>query len=196
MCDQYVINSLQSIKYKKSIYTIDPIGCKDIDDGISMTNDNKFNYVSIHITDITKFINDENINKISGFYNSIYLPDKIINMLPEVYSYEILSLKENTNRFVVTILLVYDEYFNFIKYEIIREGVRIEKNYNYDEYDKLLKKKNNFIIEKNFMKTFKLNNSHELIEYLMIKANSIVGNILYNKYKDSTILRIHKKERK
>lgn len=175
-----------------NIYTIDPVGCQDIDDGISFYENNDYYYIEIHITDIMYYFNEININKDYNLYSTLYLHNKIDNMLPNEYSNNILSLKENNKRSVITLTLKYDKNYNYITYNINKNIVFIEKNYNYDEFDKLLKK-GKFQLENKFMIKNNFKTSHELIEHLMIKSNCIIGDYLFKKYNNKTILRLHEK---
>ena len=90
-------------------------------------------------------------------------------MYPEEYSNDIFSLKENTIKFCKVFIIEYNEDFELINIKMENEYVKIIKNYNYEQFDKLLIK--NELLQK-LMKKLKIIDSHKYIEYFMcLKIN-------------------------
>jgi ribonuclease R len=92
------------------IITIDPPDAKDFDDAISLKKDKTGNWqLGIHIADVSAFIpRDSELDKearIRG--NSVYLPQKVIPMLPEVLSNGICSLQPDQRRFAKSVYITY-----------------------------------------------------------------------------------------
>lgn len=180
-----------------NIFTIDPINCKDIDDGISIKKDKDIIEIGVHITDVSYYMNDKLFDIFKGLNTSIYYNNRQINMLPEVYSTNICSLLENTSRKCISIIYKYKD-SELIAYEIKESNVYVEKNFSYDEAEEIIVKKdkkykdllelwdNMIKIDNNIIDT------HKLIEYLMIKSNQLVGETLYKYDKNGSILRTHK----
>ena len=184
-----------------AFYSIDPHGCKDIDDVISHDKENK--RIGIHIADVGTYIRYFELdNIISERHTSIYLPNKQINMIPDILATDICSLHPNKKKLVFTIWLYYD------KDQIIE--TRIEKNiimslkaYTYDEADIVFKNMDIFKLSKKFGKRYlKYNNlkwtTHEMIEVFMILANHYVAKFLiFNQHKlkgNIPIMRIHREK--
>jgi len=164
------------------IYSIDPLGCKDIDDALSYDHFNK--KVGIHIADVNYSISDLklNINK----YSTIYAPHKIINMLPNELACNRCSLIEGHVRPVIS-CWIETETGN---YTFKREFIRVFKNFCYEEisekliasniaintlfnFSKIINSKQNYVEE--------VKSSHEMVEVYMIFLNNKVAELLKDK---------------
>ena len=93
---------------KKDIISIDPDGCRDIDDAVSIYPKETNMIVDIHIADVYYVLSKlDLINKIKNV-TSIYLTDYIKHMLPDIISSNYGSLIEKTTRFMLSIQFVYN----------------------------------------------------------------------------------------
>ena len=93
------------------IITIDPEDARDFDDAISLKRTSHGGWIlGVHIADVSTFIPmDSKLDleaKERG--NSIYLPGKVIPMLPEILSNGICSLQPDQKRFAKTVYITYD----------------------------------------------------------------------------------------
>jgi exoribonuclease R len=165
-----------------NVVSIDPIGCKDIDDALSYDDKNKL--IGIHIADVNYTI--ENLKLAYNKYSTIYAPHKIINMIPDELAYNYCSLIEGYVRPVISC------WVNILTgaYSFKREFIRISKNYCYDEisnkfiqsnfsmntlfnFSKLINSKSNYVDE--------VKSSHEMVEVYMIFLNNKIAEILKDK---------------
>ena len=179
-------------------YSIDPLGCKDIDDVLSHDKNN--NRIGIHIADVGTYIRYFELdNIISERHTSIYLPNKQINMIPDILATDICSLHPNRKKLVFTIWLYYNK-DKIIETKIEKNIIISSNAYTYDEADIVFKNKEIFKLSKIFGKEYlKYENTkwstHEMIEVFMILANHYVAKFLiYNQDKlkgNLPILRIH-----
>lgn len=189
--DKKKINNDLNDKIDKTDYniiTIDPKNCIDNDDGLHFKI-NQDNYeVGVHITDVSYYINDLNIfdNKL---VSSIYYKNNVINMIPEYYSNNICSLREKTKKRCISIIYKYDKIGKLLETELKLSNVYIEKNYDYEEIDILLKNEKYDL--KYICEILNCDNSHELIEKLAINSNRYIAELLYKYDKKNTILRNH-----
>ena len=71
--------------------------------------------------------------------NSVYLPLKVLPMLPEVLSNGICSLQPQQKRFTKTVYIVYDEEGNVLGTEFDNSVIRSSARLTYQEADKILK---------------------------------------------------------
>ncbi len=164
-------------------YSIDPNGCVDIDDALSINiNENGNTEIYIHIADVSSFIGvDSELDKeIKNRSESVYLNKYQVNMIPDKLSIDKISLKQPENR-AFTLKLELDSNYNIVNYNYFKSIVKV-KNLSYNECDKLINK--NPDIEKlfNIGKVLYKNkfgnitedyNSHHMVEIFMIIANTI-----------------------
>ena len=173
--------------YKAELISIDPCSCKDIDDVIGYYNDDNIEEISIHISDVTYF----NYNPyIHDQVTSIYIPNKKpYNLLPKQYAEDICSLVEGKQRNVISLLVTYNRNNNEISHKLQKRSIINSKALNYDNcYSHKVYNNIKYFIESKLNKS--LNDSHELIEYLMIYTNKYVAETLCNLCNEELILRI------
>ena len=162
-------------------YSIDPKGCKDIDDAFSY---NKKEFI-IHITDLTS-IKNININELMYKTSTFYDKDKNYNMFPSEISEDKFSLIEDKERNVISLSIN----LKTKKCCIFKSRIKVFKNLTYEEADNLFE--NEWI---NFSKDIKsiigdFMDSHEFIEKIMIFYNIEFSKFLFSQNKDFPI-RIH-----
>ena len=196
-------NELQNKPFDYDVLSIDPYGCKDVDDAFHFIKRNNFFYeIGIHIADVLFYFNEE-LNKIvKNRFFTIYYDEGKNNMLPDVYSENLISLIQNQNRYAISVIYTYQKNI-LIKTEVKRCIIKNKKQFTYDEVDKLFMKnryKNRMermVIElKKFMEqelSYKNLNSHNLIEYFMIKTNEYIGNLLFDNFGKKVLMRKHQK---
>jgi ribonuclease R len=82
-------------------FTIDPFDAKDFDDAISYQKlKNGAIEVGVHIADVSHFIEEDSALDLSAFERatSVYLPDRVVPMLPERISNELCSLRPHEDK--------------------------------------------------------------------------------------------------
>ena len=187
-------NNLQKSQPEYYVFSIDPKGCKDIDDAFHYKELDSGFEIGVHITDITQYFSyDEiiNLNKSS----SIYLPNEIKYLLPEIYSEDLCSLIKNRIRKTIMVLFTYSSEYKLISTKIKYSIVKVRQNYNYDQVDKLISYEEKTNLHR-FFDTIKnisnkINDSHTAVEYYMIEANKFIAEELYKKDPKNTILRTY-----
>jgi len=205
--DLKTLENIESIDYE--IFSIDPQGSKDIDDAFHFNkisdwhNDNSgvIKYeVGVHIASPSYFLFDY-IEEIMTRVSTVYLQNKKYPMLPEIYSDNILSLLENQKRIALSVIYTFDANFNLEDYKIKECNVLNLKNYTYEEFDLLLRKKEKKLnnVEKNnvdfFNFTKKIFNmddtmdSHLFVEKWMIYTNHNIAKYLIKHNVKNVIIR-------
>ncbi|MDR2439833.1 MAG: ribonuclease R [Planctomycetaceae bacterium] len=118
------------------IITIDPADAKDFDDAVSLEKLDNGNWrLGVHIADVTHFvaktspIDKEAINRAT----SVYLPDRVIPMLPEVLSNALASLQPNKIRFTKSVFMEYTPDGIRTHTEIYRSAIKSKQRFNYTE---------------------------------------------------------------
>jgi len=165
---------------------IDPDGCKDVDDCISLW-DNK---LAISIADVSAWVEAnpflqfaENIGT-SLYENSVCVKP----MFPREFSENIMSLVEGEERLAYSLIIIFD---TEISYEFKETIVKVTKSYTYDTVYNC--KEINIDLLKRYIARLSgshLEDSHKWVEILMLYYNTKAGEIL--KSKGSGILRSQK----
>ena len=164
------------------IFSIDPPSCSDFDDAFSINQlgNNKYK-LSIYISNVPLWIDFLELwGSFSSRVSTIYLPDRKRPMIPPILSDCLCSLQENQNRMALVMdTIFYLDINKKLQIENISYSnvlINIYKNYSYEE--PLLLLNENYIlllkITKNISKQYKymsINNSHDLVAYLMIFMN-------------------------
>lgn len=179
---QFSIEDRRNTHY---VFTIDPIGSTDFDDGFSIEkmNDNHYK-VSIYIANVYFWIETFGLWKsFSKRISTIYLPDNRRPMLPTILSDTLCSLQENEDRFAFVMDVIIDNSGQIINDKISFHNVliNINKNYNYE---------NPIMIEKdtNYKELFNISclmdktiiDSHDVVSHWMIIMNKLCGEYMCN----------------
>ncbi len=121
--------------------TIDPKGARDYDDALSLEIlPNGRLRVGVHIADVSRFVKpgsrlDEEARARS---TSIYLPSRVIPMLPEELSNDLCSLRPQEERFAKTVFLDFDAEGKRHDVTIRRSVIRSRRRMTYAEVKALL----------------------------------------------------------
>ena len=161
------------------IFTIDPKGSLDFDDGFSIRklNDNQ-TLLSIYIANVTIWMNSLNLwSSFSQRISTIYLPDRKRPMLPSILSDVLCSLQENVLRFAFVMDIILDSESNIVNISYCNALIKVFKNYRYEEDDLLKDKDYHYLLETTGTMTQRykyitnIRNSHDVVCYLMIFMN-------------------------
>lgn len=184
-------NILQNPNYQiedrtnEFVFSIDPNGSKDFDDAFSIETQDDVYKVSVYIANVYIWMEELDLWKhLTDRVSTIYLPDKKRPMLPLILSDSLCSLQENELRIALAMDIYFDKNGNLLEDREIgykNVVVKTRKNYVYEE--KKLLKNNNYKEMMHLTKLLKptVQDSHELVEYWMIRMNKEVGKSLKKK---------------
>lgn len=184
-------NILQNPNYQiedrtnEFVFSIDPNGSKDFDDAFSIETQDDVYKVSVYIANVYIWMEELDLWKhLTDRVSTIYLPDKKRPMLPLILSDSLCSLQENELRIALAMDIYFDKNGNLLENREIgykNVVVKTRKNYVYEE--KKLLKNNNYKEMMHLTKLLKptVQDSHELVEYWMIRMNKEVGKSLKKK---------------
>lgn len=119
--------------------TIDPNSAKDHDDAIYF--DTKENILYVAIADVSYFVKEGSELDLLAFKKStsIYLPTKVLPMLPPILSEEMCSLKEGVDRYSYVFKLHLDlENLSVKKAELFEAIINSHKNFSYGRIDRVI----------------------------------------------------------
>jgi ribonuclease R len=181
------------------VFSIDPLGSKDIDDAFSFEETETHYHIGIHIANPSLFVQDpKDIQKIlEERICTVYMPHRCCNMLSNEISENRASLLEGKRRHTLSVLYQIRKEDLFIEYVVEERWVKNRKNYVYEDVDRMIKNKKwdskdirkMFDVSKLYFEMEEMD-SHKFVEKWMIEANHDVAvHCTYN-FGEKTILRV------
>jgi ribonuclease R len=128
----------------QTIITIDPADARDFDDAISLRKlPNGHWLLGVHIADVSHFVQPESrldtVARTRG--TSVYLPQHVIPMLPEILSNGLCSLQENQDRFTKSVYIELDDNGQVQATCFDNSVIRSARRLTYKEVDLILEGK-------------------------------------------------------
>lgn len=125
----------------ETIITIDPIDARDFDDAISLERiENGHWRLGVHIADVAHFVKAgsplDQEAKHRG--TSVYLPDRVIPMLPEIISNHLASLQPDRVRYARSVFIEFTPNGARVATEVHRSAIRSKRRFTYEEVDDYL----------------------------------------------------------
>lgn len=166
------------------IITIDPTTARDFDDAISLKRidsrygDGQHWLLGVHIADVSHFV-PQKTTLDSEAYNratSVYLPDMVIPMLPEIISNNLASLQPNKVRYAMTCEIELSAEGVPVAVDVFKSAIKSCRRFTYEEVDQYLSAKN--LVERG---------DHGSIDHLKLKPE--VDQLLADMFQLAMILR-------
>ncbi len=127
-----------------TIVTIDPIDARDFDDAISLERlDNGHWMLGVHIADVSHFVQPKTPLDREAYdrATSVYLPDRVIPMLPEIISNNLASLQPHKLRYAVTAMMEFTEEGARVATDVFKSAIQSRRRFTYEEVDEYLAEK-------------------------------------------------------
>ncbi len=121
--------------------TIDPVDAKDFDDAISYKKlDNGLFEIGVHIADVSFFVRpgSELDNEAYKRATSVYLPDRVLPMLPEHLSNGLCSLRPDEDKYAFSAVFQMDDAGNVKDYWLGRTVIRSARRFTYEEVQEMI----------------------------------------------------------
>jgi ribonuclease R len=124
------------------VISIDPVDAKDFDDAVSLSKDPKTGYwlLTVHIADVSAFVTPggplDREARLRG--TSVYLPQRVIPMFPEVISNGIASLQEGKIRYVKTVEMEFTPEGQKVSAQFSNGVIKNRKRFTYEEVQEIL----------------------------------------------------------
>ncbi len=120
----------------ETIVTIDPVDARDFDDAISLSKSAEGNWhLSVHIADVAHFVQEggalDQEAKQRG--TSVYLPGRVVPMLPETISNSLASLQQDQVRFTKTVKIEFSPEGTPLHTEFHNSAIKVSKRFCYEE---------------------------------------------------------------
>ncbi|MCO6457833.1 MAG: ribonuclease R, partial [Pirellulaceae bacterium] len=126
----------------RTVVTIDPADARDFDDAISLERlDNGHWLLGVYIADVAHFVREGSAldREARERATSVYLPDRVIPMLPEVISNNLASLQPGRIRYVRAVMIELTAEGSRVATELPRAAIRSAWRFNYEEVDDYLR---------------------------------------------------------
>src|ERR1043166_358768 len=130
---------------EKFIVTIDPDDARDFDDAINVDQVENGWTLGVHIADVSAYVTPNSAldREARRRGNSVYLPDRVIPMLPERLSNGVCSLNPGVDRLTFSVFIEFDKNGRAKNARFIRSVIRSAKRLTYKEAYAILKSKPN-----------------------------------------------------
>lgn len=121
--------------------TIDPVDARDFDDAISLSKNEKGHWeLLVHIADVSQFVPEgtplDEEAKMRA--TSVYLPDRVLPMLPELISNHLASLQPDRERLAKTVLMEYTPDGMLVHWEVFNSIIKNAHRFHYEQVDQFL----------------------------------------------------------
>jgi ribonuclease R len=126
---------------ESTIITIDPIDARDFDDAISLEKmPNGHWMLGVHIADVSHFVQPKTPLDREAYdrATSVYLPDRVIPMLPEIISNNLASLQPNKVRYALTAMMEFTETGARVATDVFKSAIKSVRRFTYEEVDEYL----------------------------------------------------------
>jgi ribonuclease R len=126
---------------ERTIITIDPVDARDFDDAISLERVERDHWLlGVHIADVAHFVREgaplDQEARARG--TSVYLPDRVIPMIPEIVSNNLASLQPGRVRFARTCWIEFTPEGVPVHSAVETTAIRSVRRFAYEEVDVFL----------------------------------------------------------
>ena len=142
------------------IFTIDGEDAKDLDDAISISENQDGTFtLGVHIADVSYYVKEGSSLDKEAIYRgtSVYMLDRVIPMLPFELSNGICSLNAGEDRFTISIIMDIDENGKVLKSRIYKGIINVRERMSYTNVQKILDGKDKEVLDryKDYISEFK-----------------------------------------
>ncbi len=130
--------------------TIDGEDAKDLDDAITLSKEDGFYKLGVHIADVSHYVRENTpLDKEAVRRGtSVYLVDRVIPMIPHKLSNGICSLNEGEDRLALSCLMNIDEKGKVVSYQIAETLINVNHRMSYTDVNQVVSFDNPEVIEK------------------------------------------------
>ncbi|HXS35375.1 MAG TPA: ribonuclease R [Flavipsychrobacter sp.] len=124
--------------------TIDPVDARDFDDAISVRPLKDGIYeIGVHIADVSYYVTSGSELDKEAYRRatSVYLPDRVLPMLPERLSNELCSLRPNEDKYAFSAIFQITKNGKVKESWLGRTAIRSQRRYSYEEVQEIIEGK-------------------------------------------------------
>ncbi len=127
---------------QETVVTIDPVDARDFDDAVSLTQDRRSKHwlLGVHIADVAHFAPpgtalDREARKRG---TSVYLPQRVLPMFPELISNSLASLQQGRLRYVKSALMDFTPAGQKTEARFVDAAIRVRRRFSYEQVSAIL----------------------------------------------------------
>lgn len=120
--------------------TIDGEDAKDLDDAVSISKEGPVYHLGVHIADVSHYVTEGSALDKEALKRgtSVYLVDRVIQMIPHKLSNGICSLNQGEDRLALSCLMDIDEKGNIVGHRICETVINVDRRMSYTSVKKIL----------------------------------------------------------
>ncbi len=122
--------------------TIDPVTARDFDDAVSLTRDEKTGHwlLGVHIADVSHFapVGGSLDREARKRGTSVYLPQRVLPMFPELISNGLASLQQDKLRYVKSAIIEFNAAGQKVNVRFANGAIRNKRRFTYEEVSAVL----------------------------------------------------------
>ena len=126
----------------ETIVTIDPADARDFDDAISLTKSEDGHWhLGVHIADVAHFVQPGSVldDEAKKRGTSVYLPGKVIPMLPETISNALASLQKGNVRYTKSAFIEFSAEGTPLHVELQNTAIKVTHRFAYEQVMPIIK---------------------------------------------------------
>ncbi|HPH99204.1 MAG TPA: ribonuclease R [Chitinophagaceae bacterium] len=130
--------------------TIDPADAKDFDDALSIKKiDNDLYEIGVHIADVSHYVQAGTALDTAAYTRatSVYLPDRVVPMLPERISNELCSLRPKEDKLTFSAVFHINTKAEIKKYWLDKTVIHSNHRFTYEEVQETIEQKKGIYLE-------------------------------------------------
>ncbi len=128
------------LRHTATVVTIDPVTSRDFDDAISLERRGDEWVLGVHIADVSHYVGpgsaiDQEAHRRG---TSVYLPNRVIAMLPEELSNDLCSLREGVDRLTMSVLMRYSAKGKLLETTFAESVIRSDRRFSYERASRVM----------------------------------------------------------
>lgn len=119
------------------VFTIDGADAKDFDDAVSIERTREGYRLGVHIADVSHYVRPGSALDREAYERgtSVYLPDRVLPMLPEALSNGLCSLKPDQARLTESAIMDFDAKGRMLSWRMALSLIQSVRRFTYDEVE-------------------------------------------------------------